>query len=283
MMDVYWLEQTEADLPAENDWLNASEVVRLDGMRFAKRRADWRLGRWTAKRAVAAYLKLASHPLDLADLGIRSAPSGAPEVFIANRPARVAVSLSHRSGIAACAVTLSGAELGCDLEIVEPRSDAFITDYFAAEEQALLERTSAAEHSQLIALLWSAKESALKALRIGLRLDTRRVIVRLFVPPWDENGCALDNASDIPVSQGSTSWQPLHVVYEGGQILQGWWQNIGDLLRTMVAAPRPAAPIFLQAESCMSHGLPLGMKIDHAGHRHDGGDSMKTETPYTPW
>ena len=26
MMDVYWLEQTEADLPAENDWLSASEV-----------------------------------------------------------------------------------------------------------------------------------------------------------------------------------------------------------------------------------------------------------------
>ena len=24
-MDVYWLEQTEADVPAENDWLSASE------------------------------------------------------------------------------------------------------------------------------------------------------------------------------------------------------------------------------------------------------------------
>ena len=54
----HWLEQTEADLPAANDWLSAGERLRLDGMRFAKRHADWRLGRWTAKRALAAYLNL---------------------------------------------------------------------------------------------------------------------------------------------------------------------------------------------------------------------------------
>ena len=51
-MNVYWLEQTEEDLPAEDDWLNASEMARLSGMRFPKRRVDWRLGRWTAKRAL---------------------------------------------------------------------------------------------------------------------------------------------------------------------------------------------------------------------------------------
>ena len=187
-MDVYWLEQTEADLPAENDWLSASERLRLDGMRFAKRHADWRLGRWTAKRALAAYLNLPSHPQHLADIEIRSAPSGAPEVFIANQPAGVAISLSHRAGVAACAITLSGAELGCDLEIVEPRSDAFIADYFATEEQALIERTSAAERSLLLALLWSGKESALKALRTGLRLDTRSVTVRPVAPRCTETG-----------------------------------------------------------------------------------------------
>ncbi len=78
MMDVYWLEQTAADLPAEDDWLSAIEVLRLDGMRFPKRHADWRLGRWTAKRALAAYLNLPSHRQDLTDIEIRPAPSGAP-------------------------------------------------------------------------------------------------------------------------------------------------------------------------------------------------------------
>ena len=74
-------------------------------MRFAKRQADWRLGRWTAKNAVAAYLNLPSDPQALTDIEIRPAPSGAPEVFIADQPARVTISLSHRAGVAACAVT----------------------------------------------------------------------------------------------------------------------------------------------------------------------------------
>ena len=86
-------------------------------MRFAKRRDDWRLGRWTAKRALAAYLNLPSNPQTLADIEIRPAPSGAPEVFVANKPAAVTISLSHRGGVAACAVAPSGMELGCDLEM----------------------------------------------------------------------------------------------------------------------------------------------------------------------
>jgi 4'-phosphopantetheinyl transferase len=246
MMDVYWLEQTEADLPAVNDWLSTSEAVRLDGMRFAKRHADWRLGRWTAKRALAAYLNLHSHPPNLTDIEVRPAPSGAPEAFVAGQPAGITMSLSHRAGVAACAVTLPGTELGCDLEIVEPRSDAFIADYFAPEEQELIGRTAAADRFQLLALLWSAKESALKALRTGLRLDTRSVTVRPVSAPWHGDGLAQNPALAFRASYGLNSWQPLQAVYEGGQIFHGWWQNTGDLLRTMVASPPSAPPIFLE-------------------------------------
>ncbi len=39
-MEIYWLEQTDADVPAENDWLSANEAVRLNTMRFARRRND---------------------------------------------------------------------------------------------------------------------------------------------------------------------------------------------------------------------------------------------------
>ena len=246
MMDVYWLEQTEADLPVENGWLSASEVLRLNGMRFAKRHADWRLGRWTAKRALAVYLNLPSHPQALADIEVRPAPSGAPEVFIANQPAGIAISLSHRAGVAACAIAPSGAELGCDLEIIEPRSDAFIADYFATEEQELIERTSAADRCRLLAMLWSGKESALKALRTGLRLDTRSVTVSPVLPLQHEDESAKDPARLFQSSCGPNGWNPLHVVYEGGQIFHGWWQSTGDLLRTMVASPPPAPPIFLE-------------------------------------
>jgi len=225
-MNVYWLEQTEADVPAENDWLSANEAVCLKGMRFAKRRTDWRLGRWTAKRALSVCLEVPAHPEVFRKMDIRPAPSGAPEVFLADRPARVTISLSHRDGIAACAVAMSEMDLGCDLEVVEPRSDAFVADYFTVEEQALVARASAAGRARLLALLWSAKESALKALHAGLRLDTRCVIVNPFAASFDLNG-----------------WSPLEVRHTGGVVFHGWWQLSGNILRTVVAAPPPDSPV----------------------------------------
>jgi 4'-phosphopantetheinyl transferase len=226
-MDVHWLEQTSADLPAEDDWLSANEAIRLNGMRFAKRRADWRLGRWTAKRAVSIYLNLPADPRSLARIEIRPASSGAPEVFLGNEPAPVTISISHREGRAACAIAGPAVMLGCDLEIVEPRSDAFAADYFTAEEQELLAQASPADRLRLLALLWSGKESVLKALRVGLRLDTRLVTV---------------DPIDALLPAGENSWCPLHAHYEGHDF-QGWWQQTAKLVRTMAAAPAPASPL----------------------------------------
>ena len=179
-MDVYWLERSAADLPAQNDWLSASDRARLDGMRFAKRRDDWRLGRWTAKLAVAAYLNLPTDLQALAEIEVLPAPSGAPEVFLANQPAEVTISLSHRDGIAICAIAGSGVALGCDLEIVEPRSDAFVSDYFTPEEQ---KRWSPRRTPQTVFCFWlysgAPRRARSKHLRTGLRLDTRSVVVNL--------------------------------------------------------------------------------------------------------
>ena len=235
-MDVYWLQQTDADVPPEieNDWLSARELDHLQGLRFAKRRADWRLGRWTAKRALSACLNLPDHSRALANIQIHPAPCGAPEVAFAGTPAAVTISLSHRAGTAACAVSLSNAALGCDLEIVEPRSDAFLTDWFTAEEQALVAEAPATDRFRLLALLWSGKESVLKALREGLRCDTRCVsitAVRALRPPE-----RLDD------------WRPLEARCDGGLIFCGWWHGMGSMLRTVVAAPPPPPPILLRPE-----------------------------------
>jgi 4'-phosphopantetheinyl transferase len=225
---VYWLEQTQADVPAENDWLSARESVCLSGLRFAKRRADWRLGRWTAKCAVASFLNLSMDAQDLAQIEIRPASSGAPEIFIANEPAAVAVSISHSSGAAVCAVAKPGVELGCDQEVIEARSDAFVADYFTESEQVLVARVCAAERSRLVTLLWSAKESALKALREGLRLDTRSVTVSPINGGFNLNG-----------------WSPLQVRYADGRTFHGWWQQGHGMVRTLVANPPPDSPILL--------------------------------------
>jgi 4'-phosphopantetheinyl transferase len=229
-VDVYWLEQIESDVPAENDWLNPDEAHRLNAMRFAKRRTDWRLGRWTAKCALAAYLKVRSDHQGLSEIELRAEPCGAPEAYFANRLAPVSVSLSHRDGTAICAVARSGTALGCDLETIEPRSDGFLADYFTPEEQALVARASGAERFRLLALLWSAKESALKALRTGLRRDTRSVTASVV---------------DALCLGPSAGWRPLHVRCTDGPVFHGWWQQTGNLLRTLVAAPPPLAPIEL--------------------------------------
>jgi 4'-phosphopantetheinyl transferase len=259
-MNVYWLEQTEADVPAENDWLSAKEALCLDTLRFAKRRADWRLGRWTAKRALSVYLDVPADFGIFRKMEIRPAPSGAPEVFFGDLAASVTISLSHRSGRANCAVAMSGVELGCDLEIVEPHSEAFVADYFALEEQALVASAAVADRDRLLALLWSAKESALKALGAGLRLDTRSVIVTPSVASFNLIGwsrlqarytrgrdtgdrCADDGCADY----GCT----------GDQVFHGWWQQAGDMVRTVVAAPAPNPPIGLTFNGHFFHRASL--------------------------
>ena len=233
-MDISWLEQTEADVPTENQWLSMRERTCLSGMRFAKRRADWRLGRWTAKHAVAACLNVSTDIGALADTEILSAPSGAPEVFLRDRPADVAISLSHRDGTALCTVAPAGTSFGCDLETIEPRTDAFVADYFTASEKALIARTPVEHQPLLVALFWSAKESALKALHLGLRLDTRCVCVCPANALSQPAGKEWQDICPDPVASNPDGWRLLSVHCSDGPVFGGWWRSRDHLVRTII-------------------------------------------------
>ena len=155
-MLIQWQEQNETDVPADDGWLGSWELPTLARMRFARRRAEWRLGRSTAKSAVSACLRLPATLETLRELEIRSAPSGAPEVFFANGLLGLTLSLSHRSGLAVCAVTRArrlGPALGCDLERIEPHSDLFLADYFTIEEQSLVRDSASGDRCRLVAVL----------------------------------------------------------------------------------------------------------------------------------
>jgi len=234
-MQVYWMEQTLADVPSGNDWLSDDEFLRLSSLRFLKRRTEWRLGRWTAKCALSSYLNLPFLRSVLATIELRPAPSGAPEVFLKSAPANVSISLSHRGDRALCVVTPSGARLGCDLESIEPRSAAFLSDYFTSEEQHLIAQAPAADMECLLTLLWSGKESALKALQAGLRLATHDVIVSL-------NGHSFE----------PDRWCQLQVRHIDGQIFDGWWLKEDNFVRTLVADSQPDCPIPLWLNSAGS-------------------------------
>lgn len=242
-MKVYWLEQRQADVPPDNEWLSPAEADRLSQMVIAKRRSDWRLGRWTAKLAIAKRLEISADLPALAEIEIRPAQSGAPEVYVAGRAADATISLSHRDGIGLCAVGPAGVMLGCDLEMIEPHSEAFICDYFTDEEQALIWNAPASEKIQLLALLWSAKESALKALHAGLRLSTRSVSVKTIR------------------SLNANDWSSLQVHHLGGLVFDGWWRCSAGMMRTLVADPPPDVPISITLNAaqceCVS-SLPQG-------------------------
>jgi 4'-phosphopantetheinyl transferase len=234
-MGISWLEQTEVDVPTENQWLGTKERICLSGLRFAKRRADWRLGRWTAKQAVAACLNLSTDIRTLADIEILSAPSGMPEAFLLGRPAELAISLSHRDGTALCTVAPAGTTFGCDLETIEPRSDAFVADYFTASEAALIARTPVECRPVLVALVWSAKESALKALHLGLRVDTRCVCVRPAEALPEPARKKWQDLYPGLVPCNPDGWRLLSVHSSDGPVYRGWWRFQDDLVRTIVS------------------------------------------------
>jgi 4'-phosphopantetheinyl transferase len=253
-MKVYWLEQTEEDVPVERDWLSARELAQLNAMRFAKRRADWQLGRWTAKNALAACLCVPEDHLSLAKIELRPASSGAPEVFFANKPAPATISLSHREGVAVCAVALQSGALGCDLEMIEARSDAFLDDYFTFEEQELVAQTPEDDRCRLLALLWSAKESALKALHAGLRLDTRSVSVLLPILPRRRIGSG-ERCREQP-TESLQPWLRLHVRCAHGQSFHGWWKQTGRFIRTVLGTELSLPPMLLTPSSRPAMPVP---------------------------
>ena len=238
-MKVHWFEQSLADVPVENDWFSAWESVATSS--FAHSQASGRLaaGPMDCQACGGRLLKSAADPGTLTTNRNTSGCVRRARGFSRRRARGVSISLSHRRGIAVCAVGEPDAMLGCDVEVVEPRSDAFVADYFTPEEQAMTRQAPEPVRFALIALIWSAKESALKTLRTGLRSDTRCVSVAL-----DDSSIAGLNHDQIPppenlpaVPRARPTWRPLRVSYSEEQVFPGWWFCSADLVRTLVSIP----------------------------------------------
>lgn len=177
---IGWLSTRAEAVPDGDDWLTSEEHEVVRGLRVARRRADWRLGRWTAKQALAARASAAGRALRPAEVGVlaRADDDGRPEVRGLDGPAP-ALTLSHRDGVGLAAVGPTGARLGCDLERVERRGVGFPRDWFTAAECDRLGGADPVARDVLVTLVWSVKESVLKAVGEGLRRDTRSVEVDL--------------------------------------------------------------------------------------------------------
>jgi 4'-phosphopantetheinyl transferase len=176
-LDVHWLTRRRSEVPDDNDWLSPNEREVLTGLTVLKRRSDWRLGRWTAKCLLRSRLDGRYRMRDHRDIEVRAAADGGPVVYIHGNLAPVTLSISHSDGVGLCALVESETGLGCDTELIEPRSAAFVLDFFSGEERDVVGRLPAGDRPFIETLIWSAKESVLKAIRVGLRRDTRSVVI----------------------------------------------------------------------------------------------------------
>jgi len=248
----HWWAGHEDALPDGLEWLSARERARFEALRFTKRRNEYLLRRWVGKRTVAARVGLDTGPVSLARIEVLNRITGAPYVSIEGAVAPWEISLSDRAG---CAVALIGAvgggsrgALGIDLELVERRSEGFVTDFLTRAEQDWV-RGAAAQDPRLgqdaaANLVWSAKESALKVLHLGLRADTR----------WVEVTLASDARGD--------GWARFTAVWRGGQVMPGWWRRDGAYLLTVAAEVHLDPPRVLPGAVEMSLARPVHSWVD---------------------
>lgn len=147
----------------------------------------------------------------------------------------VSLSISHSNGAAFCALLRTNGisprwQLGVDIERIDARSEQFRATFLAPTEDDWISSAAAELADTLVTATWSAKESVLKALQLGLTVDARRVTAR----------CQIDG--DL------TQWTPVQIDCDATLLprlkaddgvstaishrLTGWWRVEGDYVLT---------------------------------------------------
>jgi 4'-phosphopantetheinyl transferase len=228
---IYWmLAHSDQATGAVAGVLSPAELERYYAFRFPKRRDEWFMGRWAAKALTHSLPAYRQYRLD--QIEVCNAPEGVPFLQLSDRAAPAeCLSISHSGNLAVCALAPGlGVQVGVDLEKVEARTETFILDYFTPAERQLVDRYPDESRAMLVTLIWSAKESMLKALGVGLRRDTRLVEVQ-----------GLEGRP--PGSGESGGWQKLQVGEQppSERAWAAWWQHRDPYVLTLAGfAATPA-------------------------------------------
>jgi 4'-phosphopantetheinyl transferase len=208
--------------------MSAAEIADLDRLRTPKRRADRLLGRWTGKRLLQYVVhREEGRLIPLPELEIWNSESGAPALHCSRLDDhRYSFSLSHSHDYAFCAALAGNAgSVGADIEAIAARSEIFVQDYFTDDERARVAMAPAAFQPTLATAIWSAKEAALKALGLGLRMDTRKI------------DCGIET-----VESETQSWSHFPIRLTDGCTLTGWWRVHAGFVLTLALAVEEAVP-----------------------------------------
>ncbi|MFO7681287.1 MAG: 4'-phosphopantetheinyl transferase superfamily protein [Chloroflexota bacterium] len=242
---IHWLAQSADSYPTGPDGvvldgvLHPREQARFATLKTEKRRQDWLLGRLTAKQLIREVQReKMGEGVPLTALEVGNGERGEPIVncelsivncqgTASNLQSLISLSISHSHGHAFCAlVERPDWPLGADIERIEARSEAFVADYFTEEERGLETEAVGEMRDVWVTAVWSAKESVLKALRLGLTVDTRWVT------------CLIE-----PVAERPFTWTPFTVHCDNARLPQaapplvGWWRTYEEFVLTLVVKP----------------------------------------------
>lgn len=231
---IFWKYQLMQDIPDDQSWLSESELKQYQQFRFPKRQKDWLSGRFVGKSLIKAVVFEADSIL-LNQLTIQNEPGGAPYPQYNQSRLNGSLSLSHRDSFAAAAwCNDEDVTIGIDLEAIETKSTGFIEDYFSKGEAEVVLTLPVEQRDVAASLLWSGKEAILKALKIGLRVDTRKLII------------------EVPDIKRKESWSKLTVLESpgGADNFQLFWKCIGDLIISLAIKSEKQAYKFSPASIC---------------------------------
>jgi 4'-phosphopantetheinyl transferase len=119
-------------------------------------------------------------------------------------PGQPALSLSHSGGHALVGMAPAGWRIGVDLEAIRARDTGRLAQWCCtdAEQQALAHCADEARRSKAFYLLWTLKESFIKAANLDFPADMRSVGLMPDAPP----GPALDLPADARWEKDGDPW-----------------------------------------------------------------------------
>ncbi|MBO9513590.1 MAG: 4'-phosphopantetheinyl transferase superfamily protein [Variovorax sp.] len=153
--------------PADTDCLSQAERDRAARFVFARDRERFVAAHVALRQVLAAHTAIEASRLEFV-----AGASGKPALV---RPAGVPFNLSHSHSVALIAIGTGAADIGIDVEVLRPMPDAeaMAASYFTAAEQRALAAVPPALRDRAFLTCWTRKEACLKAVGLGLGVDTR--------------------------------------------------------------------------------------------------------------
>jgi phosphopantetheinyl transferase (holo-ACP synthase) len=170
------MERGAEDFLREN--LTETEAAEYARLTVPKRAREWITGRIALKSSVQRLMAASGKEAPRnSSIEIVTDDQGKPMALLAGQSGGALgnVSLSHSNGLAMAAASATDIfqGLGVDVEVVEVRTDSWVTDYFTDNE---IRAAGNGDRRWLeLTRMWCLKEAALKAMGTGLRFDLREI------------------------------------------------------------------------------------------------------------